>query len=583
MPKVSIISVIYDCYSFLPGFISNISQQSMFGDCELILLCPNSSPGNEKTMLTILTRQLKNVRIIQVKHDPGLYELWNLGIELAGGEYITNANPDDRRDPSHIAKAVEFLELHPKIDLCASAISCTYDKILSWENSNREADWFQDLAGEFTAADLFVYDEASAGLKSRNLPHCMPVWRKNLHQRFGYFDEANYGPSADWEFWLRVLSHGGRGWLISDILGLYYINPQSYWRGNSKAESYDKKIIKEYGCLYSSSNINQPITTKSYGGRGLNLSNIMGTGFGVHRHGWAEVMQVLEVLHTDSGILLEPFIEKKFHFGTDPGDYHSDNPTPYTYPWVGFLHCTEDTPSWFSKWLKPSSIFSTDMWRISFPYCQGLFVLSSALKKWLVQEAKIQIPISVVMHPSNFEVPQFQWEIFKTAPQVVQVGHWVRKLNAIYFLQTHWPRILLRKSVDHLPADEIQRFGLELSSRHMDGVKVLDVIDNATYDNMLQSSVVFCNLYTAAANNVVVECIARNTPLLVNRIPATVEYLGEGYPLLFSDMIDASLYIRDIGRIKAAHEYLLSMDKYRFTYKGFIEAVCKSEVYMGLA
>ena len=47
-------------------------------------------------------------------------------------------------------------------------------------------------------------------------------------------------------------------------------------------------------------------------------------------------------------------------------------------------------------------------------------------------------------------------------------------------------------------------------------------------------------LHGASANNMVIECIARATALLVNPLPAVVEYLGEGCPFYFRSLAEAA-------------------------------------------
>jgi hypothetical protein len=42
------------------------------------------------------------------------------------------------------------------------------------------------------------------------------------------------------------------------------------------------------------------------------------------------------------------------------------------------------------------------------------------------------------------------------------------------------------------------------------------------------------DLYDATSNNAIVECIIRNTPIIVNKLPGVVDYLGENYPLYFN-------------------------------------------------
>jgi hypothetical protein len=80
------------------------------------------------------------------------------------------------------------------------------------------------------------------------------------------------------------------------------------------------------------------------------------------------------------------------------------------------------------------------------------------------------------------------------------------------------------------------------------------------YDALLAENVVAIELFDASANNIVIECMARNTPILVNRQPAAVEYLSEGYPLYFSDPEEIPELLTH-ERVIAAHEYLANLEK----------------------
>jgi len=52
----------------------------------------------------------------------------------------------------------------------------------------------------------------------------MPLWKKNLHDKFGYFD-TSYKTAADGDFWLRCAVNGANIKLINHPVGLYYENP----------------------------------------------------------------------------------------------------------------------------------------------------------------------------------------------------------------------------------------------------------------------------------------------------------------------------------------------------------------------
>jgi hypothetical protein len=79
------------------------------------------------------------------------------------------------------------------------------------------------------------------------------------------------------------------------------------------------------------------------------------------------------------------------------------------------------------------------------------------------------------------------------------------------------------------------------------------------YDEFLSQNIVFIDLFDAAANNTVLECIVRKTPLIVNRLPGVMDYLGENYPLYFSNLDEVSSLLQE-EKLLEAHEYLKTID-----------------------
>jgi polysaccharide pyruvyl transferase WcaK-like protein len=65
-------------------------------------------------------------------------------------------------------------------------------------------------------------------------------------------------------------------------------------------------------------------------------------------------------------------------------------------------------------------------------------------------------------------------------------------------------------------------------------VDIIEKISNKEYDELLSQNIVFIHLVDASTVNTVLECIARNTPIIVNKHPATIELLGSDYPLFFN-------------------------------------------------
>lgn len=92
-------------------------------------------------------------------------------------------------------------------------------------------------------------------------------------------------------------------------------------------------------------------------------------------------------------------------------------------------------------------------------------------------------------------------------------------------------------------------------------VTTIGTLNNMEYDTLLSKTVVFLHLEDASAVNTVIECIMRNTPIIVNKLPAIVEYLGDEYPLYYNGDNFNEVERFTITDINRAHKYLAKMNK----------------------
>lgn len=242
---VTLISSVFSGDEFLDGFLENMCELQGYARQEHFLVRA-ASPGNEHETIWRHVESCPSAIYINLAEDPGLYGVWNLCATLASGRYLTNANIDDRRAPQHLGELTALLDAKPELAMASSGLRVGEMPNLRWEESRGLAEWFTDDVPErFSARDL-VIQQQGGNFRSRNLPHCMPVWRRELHARHGMFDEMQFGPSADWEFWLRCGVRGEHFGHVPRALGLFLRSPSSYWQSGSSKGSFDERILAHY-------------------------------------------------------------------------------------------------------------------------------------------------------------------------------------------------------------------------------------------------------------------------------------------------------------------------------------------------
>lgn len=112
----------------------------------------------------------------------------------------------------------------------------------------------------------------------------------------------------------------------------------------------------------------------------------------------------------------------------------------------------------------------------------------------------------------------------------------------------------------------------------IESVQCIQFLPDEEYNLLRQRYIFFLDLESASAVNTLMEAVASNTPILVNRLPSIVEIVGEGYPLLYNNLEEGSKLLT-LENILAAHEHLKSLDKRRYAMEYFVEKIASSKAW----
>jgi glycosyltransferase involved in cell wall biosynthesis len=232
-PRVTIITSLYKGGLFIEGFLEDIIKQTIFDECELLIINANS-PDNETSIIEKYCDSHPNIRYIRLNYDPGLYGVWNIGIKLARAPYVTNANVDDRLEHTCYEKHAKFLDENQDIDLVYSDhyISNVPNENFCEAQNNKRGAWiFKDFSKQLALGAC--------------LPNNHPMWRVTVHDKVGFFDES-FQSAGDWDLWIRTVMQGCLFKKIPQILGVFYINPKGLSRRKEHAKEVGQ-ICKKYG------------------------------------------------------------------------------------------------------------------------------------------------------------------------------------------------------------------------------------------------------------------------------------------------------------------------------------------------
>lgn len=360
-------------------------------------------------------------------------------------------------------------------------------------------------------------------------------------------------------------------------------------------------IIKDYYQNYKHSHISKD-----------NQITIINKNFQqVHRSGWQMVVDdLLTKFKTNyklnQPLIIDTYIDKTFHW--NKSFYSFKRIIPYTQPWIGFIHHT------FNDYINNfncQELLQNQLFISSLHNCKCLIVMNRCLQKELdlaLTKLGMNIRVESLNHPTDFNVIPFQWTKFlsNTQRKIVQVGNWLRNIYAIYRLDLPKDSLVTQKAIlknvnsDNyfVPNDFFYTFAQQFventttsintfdickstwNNHHLKGmyynllenynsVLTIEHLPNHQYDLLLSENIIFLNLVDASAVNTIIECIVRNTPIIINRIDPVVEILGSDYPLYYDTFFQASLLLLNTNRILQAHSYLSTMDKTFLTIQKF--------------
>lgn len=299
--KITIITSFFKADEYIDHYLKNI--KNIIGYKTLCIHHAYNILGSHKNnnyvnnTLEEFAKKYSNFKLININKDPGLYSLWNKSCKEASTPYMMTLNIDDMCEPKFIISALYEINKY-NADLVSCPIKVTKNKNTNfndyytiWYNTKkiyfdkrfdkikqlRRANVIKNKNGEYhelkcnrkykdlsktidehhkdsvmvkykfySLEDMFIDWNNNNKYMSFCITHCTPIWRKDMHEKYGYFDEGKYGPYADFEFWLRLLKNERKFIEMDKPMVLYLEDENSHNRRDSKRNEFMDRIKRRY-------------------------------------------------------------------------------------------------------------------------------------------------------------------------------------------------------------------------------------------------------------------------------------------------------------------------------------------------
>ena len=239
-PAVSIIIAAYNSAELIGDTIRSVLAQT-FTDYELIIVNDGSTDGTEQALEPFRDQ------IVYIRQDNrGPAGARTTGLRQARGYYAALLDNDDLWEATYLEKMLALLEREPGIGLI-------YPNAVLFDSPQWEGKLFQDI---YPSTQPVTFEKL---LTRECNVFASSLFRREIIERFGMFDESLPKGVDDFDLWLRLAQGGVRFTFTTE--------PLVYYRKRHNALSMDESNMLRGGIAVYAKVLAVPATTP--GQRGL--------------------------------------------------------------------------------------------------------------------------------------------------------------------------------------------------------------------------------------------------------------------------------------------------------------------------
>ncbi len=217
-PRISYLVSTYDSGQFLNGRLQNLLRDQTIKDIEVIIVNPNS-PGIDGVVSRDWAKKDSRIHYIELPFREKYGSSWIRAWEIAQGEFVCNANADDRIHPEFTQRVYDYFKKSRSLN--DQVVFCYTDLRVVRESDGQIVGVSNKRVFDFDAFTTACYaGPAVTWLNSQELRNKLDwdLMRDRADQHHSAFD---------YWLWLYFMSQGLRGVVLAENLVHYLQRPDS--------------------------------------------------------------------------------------------------------------------------------------------------------------------------------------------------------------------------------------------------------------------------------------------------------------------------------------------------------------------
>ncbi|WP_394685489.1 glycosyltransferase family 2 protein [uncultured Microbacterium sp.] len=199
---------------FLRRALSDIGAQTFAGH-RVIVVNDGGDPGEIEAIVAEAAFDVSVLHIVD--GQGGRCVAANRGVREAGTEYVVLHDDDDRWHPEFLSRTVGWLDATTSDAAVAVPTEIVYEE-------KRGGAWVEVGRAPFWAGMQRISLTEMLSV-NRAVPISV-LYRRSIHDEIGWYDES-LDAVEDWDLYLRILRHGGIGFLPGEALAFWTQRPDA--------------------------------------------------------------------------------------------------------------------------------------------------------------------------------------------------------------------------------------------------------------------------------------------------------------------------------------------------------------------